>query len=375
MENTDTISSRKWIWPAVAIIAVIIIMVGVSKQFKPAINQPVKIGVIIPLTGGAADYGQSVKKGVDLAVVRASKDYNVNLSVIYEDSQADPKLAVSATQKLINIDGVKYVVGFTSGEVLSMCQIADANKVLLLSPASSPAITTKCGDYTFRNIPADTYQGKELADKIYAKGYRKVAILYINNDYGTGLKDEFTKNFRGVITDTESHQPNDIDFRTQLTKIKSSQPEAIILITHMAEGTVILKQRKELGLGQPVYASETLKDPNLFKLDASLLGNLYINSISQYNGKEFQDYSHTYQQKYGAQFGAYSDYEYDNILTLASAIAKCHGGNDSACVKDEVYKTNIVGSTGLINFDSNGDRVNKDYTLYQVKGGNFVPAE
>jgi branched-chain amino acid transport system substrate-binding protein len=78
-------------------------------------------------------------------------------------------------------------------------------------------------------------------------------------------------------------------------------------------------------------------------------------------------------KKYGEQFGAYSDYEYDNVLTLASAIAICKGGSDSMCVKDKIYKTNFTGATGLINFDTSGDRINESYTLFKVEKGNFVP--
>jgi branched-chain amino acid transport system substrate-binding protein len=375
MENTSNGVIKKVIGILVLIVITFLIILGMSKDSRPVISEAVKVGVIIPLSGGAADYGQSTKKGIDLAVAKARRDYGVDLNVIYEDSQADPKLAVSAIQKLINIDGVKYVIGFTSGEVLSMCPISETNNVVLLSPASSPVITQKCGDYTFRNLPSDIYQGIGLADKVFTEGYKRVAIFYINNDYGVGLKDEFVKNYQGVVTGVEAHKLGDTDFRTQLIKIKASKPDAIILITHMAEGSIILQQRVDLGLTQPIFASETLKDPTLFKIDKILLKNLFISSVAKYEGGEFQDFNNLFKQKYNSDFGAYSDYEYDNVLTLASAIAKCKGGNDSKCVKDEIYKTDITGATGRINFDANGDRVNKDYTLYKVEDGDFLPAK
>jgi branched-chain amino acid transport system substrate-binding protein len=353
-------------------ILIILAVLAFSGVFSQDKSQSIKVGVVLPLTSVAADYGQAVKKGIDLAVEKSLKDYQIGLEMVYEDSQADPKLAVSAIQKLITIDHVKYVIGFSSGEMLAMCPVAEANKVILISPASSPELTTKCGDYTFRNIPSDIYQGKALADKVMTKGYQKVAILYINNDYGVGLKEEFVKNFRGTITDIESHKPSDADFRTQLTKIKAGQPEAVVLISHMAEGSIILRQMLQFGINQPIFASETLKDPSLFKLGAETLKNLYVNFISQYQGQAFLDFRDGYQKKYGQEFGAYSDYEYDNALTLAKAMSSCRGGDDVKCVKDKMYGTNIIGATGLINFDSNGDRVNKDYVLYKIEDGKFV---
>jgi len=375
MENITNTNLKKWVWLTVLILVVIFVYAGVFKGFKPLIKQPIKIGVIMPLTGSASIYGQPVKKALDLAVAKAKTDYHVDFQLIYEDSQIDPKLAISAIQKLINIDGVKYVIGFSGGETLAMCPVADANKVILLTSASSPSVTTECGDYTFRDSPSDTYQGLILANKITEKDYKKVAVLFINNSYGVGLKNEFIKDYKGIVTNIESHEPNASDFRTQLTKIKAGQPEVIVLISQIFEGSIILGQKEKLDINQPIFASETLKDPNLFNLNKLLLQNLYISSLGQYEGQEYKDFNNIYQQKYGSPFGAYSDYEYDNILTLASAISKCQISSNNDCVKDEIYKTNIIGATGVINFDQNGDRINKDYTLYKVENNNFLPVE
>lgn len=288
----------------------------------------------------------------------------------------DPKKAVDAASKLINFDKVKYIIGFSSGESLALCPITESNKIILMVSGSSPRITTECGDYTFRNFPSDIYQGKVLAEKVYNKNYKTVAILFINNDYGTGLKNEFEKNFKGEILTVEAHNANDMDFRTQLSKIKSANPEAIVLISHLTEGSKILKEKTELGITQPIFSSETLKDPNLFeKADEVSLNNLYIAFISQYDGKEFQEYKDSYSQKYGKEFGAFSDYVYDNILTLANAIDKCEDASDIRCVKSGIYETDIVGATGIISFDKNGDIINRPYSLYKVENNNFILAD
>jgi branched-chain amino acid transport system substrate-binding protein len=276
--------SNKNIFKVLIILIVIILVIfGIRASQAPKPMGQVKIGVIIPLTGDASLYGQSVKKGIDLAVEKAAKDYGVSFEVIYEDSKLDPKLAVLALQKLISVDGVKYVIGFSSGETLAMCKIADSNKTVLISSASSPDVTTNCGDYTFRNFPSDTYQGKELAVKISEKGYKKVGVLYISNSYGVGLKDEFVKNFPGNISGIESHESSGSDFKTQLTKLKATYPDALVLISQIVEGSIVLKEKTDLDFKIPVFASETMKDPNLFKVNTESLSDLYITSISQYN--------------------------------------------------------------------------------------------
>ena len=361
------------------IVAVVIIggiWLGVGREADAPVAEEekvIKIGAILPLTGEAATYGQAAQRGIDLAVEKVEKENNIKLEIIYEDSQMDPKKAVDAAQKLINLDGVKYLVGFGSSNDLAVCPISESNKVVLLSPAaSSPELTTKCGDYTFSNFPSDIYQGKILADKVYNKGFKKIAIMYINNDYGVGLKNEFEKNFNGTILISEAHNSSDVDFKTQLTKIKSTNPEAIVLISQLTEGSRILKQRIELEINQPVFASEGLKDNNLLENPANVLKDVYPIFISQYEGKEYQEYKNAYLQKYGEEFGAFSDYVYDSVLTLANAVKECDSANDTECVKLNLYKTNIKGATGLIKFDKNGDIVDKPYSLYKIENNEFV---
>ncbi len=109
------------------IIAVVIIggiWLGVSREADTPVSkdgEAVKIGVILPLTGDAADYGQSAQKAVDLAVEKINKEYNMEIDIVFEDSQMKPQDAVSSLQKLVSINGIKYVIGFSSGETLAMC--------------------------------------------------------------------------------------------------------------------------------------------------------------------------------------------------------------------------------------------------------------
>lgn len=364
------------------IIAIIIaggIWLAISKNKPSGNNQSadnsIKIGAILPLTGEASSYGQAARKGIDLAVEKVKKEKGIDLEIIYEDDQIDPKKSVDAFQKLVNLDGVKYIMGFGSGETLAVCPLAELNNVILFSAGSSPEITN-CGDYTFRDFPSDVYQGKVLAEKVYGKGFNNIALMYINNDYGAGLKDKFKENFKGNIAATEAFSVGEKDFKTQLAKIKLSNPEAIVLISHLAEGEGLLKQRYDLGISQPIFTSEGLKDDNLPKdVPADALKNMYFVYASQYEGAEYQEYKNAYLQKYGEGFGIFSDYVYDNVLALANAIEKSGDPKNIESVKTNLYQTNMNGATGLIKFDKNGDVVDKEYSLYKVANGKFELAE
>lgn len=127
----------------------------------------VKIGAILELTGEGASYGQDAKRGIDIAVTEINESGGVNgkkIEIIYEDTQAKPALAASATQKLVTQDRVPVIVGalYSSG-TLSAAPIAEKSRVVLFSPGSSSPEITKAGNYIFRNWISDIYEGSDLA--------------------------------------------------------------------------------------------------------------------------------------------------------------------------------------------------------------------
>ena len=353
VKNRDTVSSK-----------------GASA--KPDAAKTVKVAAILGLTGEGASYGQGAQKAIELAVNKIRQEKNIDMQVVWEDSQIDPQKAASSFQKLAGLEGIKYFTTMSSGEMMSMCPLAESGHDIFLGTGSAPSITN-CGDYTFRDIASDSYQGKEIADQLYARGLRKIAVMYINNDLGVGVKDEVEKNFKGQITDSEAHNQGEVDFRTQLLKVKNSNPDAIVLISYLAEGSNLLNQKAELGINAPVYTSQDLKDDNLIKkVPAQALENVYSFYPAQYNGKENQKYKDAFKQKYGEDYSAFSDYMYDATLMLGDAMSKCDNPNNVECVKDNLYKTNITGATGKITLDFNGDRTSANFDLYKIQNGQFV---
>jgi len=159
-------------------------------------EKEIKIGVILPLTGDAAKYGQSAKKGMKLAVDEINNKGGINnqrVILIIEDSQGQVKNGVSAFNKLITIDKVPIVVGeLLSSITLAIAPIANEKKIIVLSPASTAPKITEAGDYIFRNVASDIVEGQIMAEYAFNKlQYKKIAILYINNDYGDGLRNSF----------------------------------------------------------------------------------------------------------------------------------------------------------------------------------------
>lgn len=218
-------------------------------------SEAVKIGVILPLTGPGAPYGSQVLDGVQLAnkiVLRDSQLSDLGIRLIVEDSRTQANAGVAALNKLIFQDRVKVVIGELASSITLACApIAERNRVILLSPGSSADEITKAGQYIYRIAPTDSYDGKYLATKMRQKfDIRRVSILYLNNDFGIGLKSRFRTVFEslgGAVIHEESAELGSVDFRTQIVKLVADSPDAMLAIASGGENVVFLKQLRQLG--------------------------------------------------------------------------------------------------------------------------------
>ena len=186
--------STKWIVGVIVVVAVVAVGYFVSKgPSEPVSTEPIKIGF-----GDAATYGVDEKNATALAVEEINNAGGIkgrSLEVIYEDGKCSGKDAATAAQKLINIDGVKIILGGAcSGETLSIAPIAEQNKIIIFSAFSSSPDITKAGDYIFRNSPSDLDVAKGYAQFIVSRGgYKNIAIISENTDYAGGVKKVFNE--------------------------------------------------------------------------------------------------------------------------------------------------------------------------------------
>src|SRR3989344_222432 len=197
-----------------------------------------KIGVMLPLTGDAAAVGLPEQRGIKIAIDEMNAKGGVNgrkLEAIYEDSKCNAKDGNAAAQKLVNVDKVKVIVGgVCSGATLGASPITEENKVILISPSATSPDITNAGDFVFRVAPSDAYAGIVTSDYAFNDlKTKKAALITETTDYAQGLRRVFKENFAklgGEIVADETYNPEDTDFRTQVTKVKAASPEVIYLI-------------------------------------------------------------------------------------------------------------------------------------------------
>lgn len=342
------------------------------------------IGAVYPLTGGAASWGVPAKEGIELAVSEINNNGGISgrkVEVIYEDSKMDPKEGVTAVQKLINVDGVKYILGdIVSGVVLATAPIIEQNRVLNIVQGSNPDITD-AGDYIFRNWASDSFQAKNMARYAYTEaGYRKMAVVNVNTAYGNGLGDSFKKEFEklgGKISVKENYVDETKDFKTILLKVKTKDSvDAIYLAPNPAEAVIVVKQIKEAGLTLPILAGDVMQefakgaDSKLFE---GIIYSTPLFSVEDSLAKEFATKYEIFFNKKSAMT-VVSAHTYDAMNILAKAMRETKS-TDVEKVKNYIYQIkNYPGVSGDTTFDQNGD-VSKPFGIYKVEKGEAILIE
>lgn len=342
-------------------------------------GKEIKIGAILPLTGDAAQWGIPPMKGAQLAIDEINSRGGVNGKKILlkiEDDRCDPKDGVSAFKKLTIDKELKIIVGAVCSSVtLAVAPLAESYKILLISPASTNPTITDAGDYVFRVIPSDDLRGKIFAEYLYNDvKIKNVAILYINNDGGVGSRNSFLKYFTelgGKIVIEESYEQGTKDARSQLSKIKNSEIDAVLVISYPSDTILILKQTKELKLQKPLYfQTEAVEDPNVLKESGNTSEGIVYILPAEAEGNEVSEFKKLYRVKYDIEPELFAAEAYDIIKLIANAISFQEADFISTeKVKDYLYNVkNYQGASGIITFDNNGD-VLKPMAIKTIKDG------
>lgn len=345
-----------------------------APQVQDTVQQtgPIKIGFIGPLSGDAASMGNPASKAVQLAVKEVNDAGGVNgrkVELIAEDGKCNAKAGSDAGAKLISADKVDVIVGgLCSGETSAFGPNAMKNKVVTFSYLSSSPALSSLGKYFFRDYPSDTFQGSYAADYVYNKlGKKKVAVVYSNTDWGTGVKSVFVEKFKalgGTVVLDEGVTQETRDFRTVLSKVKTSGAEFMFVPMYTEASIPFMKQVKEAGLKLGILGADAWADTKLQEQAEPSLGAMYV-EVRTGSSKEFTD-------KFTAMFpnekiavGTAQAYDATNIIL--SALKKVGTGNPDA-LASEIRATKYNGISGFIAFDQNGDMTEANYLVNKLLG-------
>lgn len=356
-----------------------------KKETKEETKEPevIKIGVVTPLTGDVATFGQSTKKAVEMAAEEINAAGGINgkkVELVIEDDRNDPKETANVVRKLIDQDKVVAIIGsLTSKCSLAGMPIANSKKVPMVSNASTNPKVTLTGPYAFRVCFIDDFQGQVMAKFAYEDlGAKKAAVLYdIGNDYTKGLAEFFIKSFKelgGEIVAEETYQQQDNDFNAQLTSIKAKNPDVIFLPDYYQKVSLIAKQARGLGIKATFLGGDGWDSPELVKLGGEAVeGGYFSNHYSQQDpDPKTQEFIKKFEEKYGEKPDALAALGYDAFYFIVEAIKKA-GKVDPTAIRDaleEVGKEGFSGVTGKFTIDENRNPI-KAAVVLKVEGGQF----
>lgn len=340
-----------------------------------------KLALAAPLTGDIAPLGQGMKRGVILAYTEFTNTYtNVKVELAFFDDRATESEAVNVAEKIASDPRVIGVVGhLNSGCSIPASSVYNRRNLPMITPASTnPKLTLQGFSNVFRICPTDAQQGPIAARFLIKRNITRVFVLDDKTEYGQGLADEFSKEFKklgGTIWGRDSIRVGDKDFKAILTKIKSFNPQAVFFGGVYSEGALLTKQADEVGLNVPFVGGDGLKTDKYVELAGTTCeGDIvtFIGAPITENDEFYKKYKKMFPNDSIEPFDLFS-YEAARILLSALTNSLDENGDFSReKAIDYIAKTEFQGISSKIKFDEKGDNLNAIFTIYTVSNGKFV---
>jgi branched-chain amino acid transport system substrate-binding protein len=336
--------------------------------------EAIKIGVAEALSGGAAQYGISIRNGFQMAADEINAAGGVNggrIELVIEDEQGKKDEAINAFKKLIFQDKALMLFGPTlSNSAQAADPIAQASKIVVFGTSNTADGITTIGDHVFRNsvteadvLPVTIRTAAKVAN------IKKVAVLYGNDDVFTKSGyDNFKKALEDQkmpVTTTETFAKGDVDFKAQLTKIKATNPDALVLSALLAEGAPIMVQARQLGLNVPIIGGNGMNSVKVFDLAKGASDGLWVGSPWSIENRTPQNNSFViaYTKKYSSAPDQFAAQAYDAMHIASEALKKVKlSGNlakDREAVQAALPEIKWTGATGAFSFRRVTDKSGK----------------
>ncbi len=352
-----------------------------SPTSEQASGEPIKIGEVGSMTGSEATFGTSTHQGIAFAVKQINAAGGIKgkqLEIISLDDQGKPEEAAIAVTKLITQNGVSAILGeVASSRSLAMAPIAQQHKIPMVTPSSTNPKVTEIGDYIFRVCFIDPFQGTVMAKfALETLKVKKVAVLRdVKNDYSVGLADYFTETLKkhgGEVVIDQSYSAGDIDFKSQLTAIRTQEPEAIFVPGYYTEVGLIARQARELGIKAPLLGGDGWDSPKLKEIGGEHINGSYFSN--HYSEEDKAPHVQEFITKFKAANNTAPDglaaMGYDATKFLADAMTRAKS-LAAADVRDAMAQTkDFQGVTGKITMDANRNPV-KSAVVLKVDGGTY----
>jgi branched-chain amino acid transport system substrate-binding protein len=344
-------------------------------------QQTIKIGLVQPLTGSVAYNGTADVAGSKQAVDERNAKGGVlgkKIELVIEDGQCKPANSVNAAEKLIQKDKVVALSGaFCSSATAAIIPVAEKYKMPLITGVSSKAdLTEKGNKYFFRATETDALLAKSFAKIIYSNlNLKNIAYIGVNDDWGRGGVDEFSKQMTELGAKTalkEYFDHGTTDFYTLLTKLRASKADGVFVAAETQDGSILVKQIKELGLNIKVFGVGSWATSDFIGLAGPAAEGIYaaVPYSSTMKTPKNEAFVKEYASRNKENPGKYGAAGYNAMNILMDAIERAKS-TDADKIVAALHQTDYEGPNGKFKFNPNGQAWGFNVVLVQIK--NKVP--
>jgi branched-chain amino acid transport system substrate-binding protein len=337
-----------------------------------SVHAETTVGLIAPLTGQYAVFGEQFKRGAE----QAAKDIG-GIKLRFADDACDPKQAVTVANQLV-AEGVQFVVGhYCSGSAIPASKVFMENGVLLISPgATNPKLTDEAETYIFRVCGRDDRQGAVIGHYVlqhYAKG--KIALINDKSAYGRGLADEVKRVINaGGLNEVvfESYNAGERDYRALVSKLKESNADILFIGGYHTEAGLIARQLAEQGAKLQIIGGDALVTDEFWSIAGKAGEGVLMSFGPDPRNNPAATQAVAQFRKTGYEPEGYTLYTYAAFQALGHALAQPYDKFSPSTVAQALRAHQADTVIGQLGFDAKGDVTGNGYVLYRWHDGHYA---
>jgi branched-chain amino acid transport system substrate-binding protein len=383
---------KKLMVATVVILTIISLFIGCKK--KEEVKEPIKVGAILAVTGGASWLGAPEAKTLEMLLEETNAAGGIDghpVELIIKDSQASAEKAISFAKQLIEEEQVLAIIGpSTSGESMAIKDICQEGQTILLSCAAAETIVDPVASYVFKTPQKDSYAAIRIFKTMQEMGISKIGVVVGNTGFGNGGKAQLEKYApeHGIeIAIAEVYDRAATDLTGVLTKLKAQGIEAVVNWSIVPAQSIVAKNMRQLGMEVPLFQSHGFGNIKYVEAAGEAAegiifpcGRLLVADVlpTDHPQKDvLVSYKSEYESRYGEDASTFGGHAYDAFIILKAAIEKS-GSVAMADIRDAIEGLQgVVGTAGIFNIspsDHNGLGLDS-FEMLTVKDGKFTLLE
>ncbi|PLX67805.1 MAG: ABC transporter substrate-binding protein [Denitrovibrio sp.] len=369
-----------------------IILVMLMLCFTFTAFAEIRLGGLFAVTGPASFLGNPEKLTTEMLVDQVNAAGGINgekIKLFIYDTQGREDRAISYFKRLATKDKVVAVVGPSrTGCALAIKDLATKFKIPLIACAASARIVTPANTYVYKTPQSDIHVAEKLFDYLKSQGKTRVGLISAQSGYGaTGRVAALdnAKRFGIEIIADEKFMDTDKDMTSQLSKIKSKKPDAVICWAAGAAPAIVARNAQSLGMDN-IFMTQGIASKKFIQLAGDAANGIKLTAGRLIVADKLSDsdrfkpmlmkYKNDYESKFGGAVSVFGGHAYDAFGLFKTAIAK--SGNDREKLANEIQKvTGFMGTAGEFNLSTEDHTgLSKDsFIIAEIKNGEFIPAE